>query len=282
MVARRLTKVGDKFKLKCGVTVEVVEYTDSRHVLVEDKLGNQKIARTDTLKAGIVGWEFNNPEWQVGKKPSDIREGEVYPTKYGNIEVVEFKNCRDVLVKFTETGFVKKTTSANIIKGKVKDNTKSPINKHQVNYPIGSWWESRNSGKFEIVGIDTCKNITIKWENSGHTQKYVSSARINDGNLVDESFTRDYLKPEKGKHYVYTVHFKNEIIYIGHGFALRYLHPNSGASHVKELNRIYFMEEGSVVIKIQKDGLSKQGAVDLEKSLIAKHKPYCNSIIYRI
>lgn len=281
-MAKRLIKTGDKFKLKCGVTVEVVDYTDSRHIVVKDLLGNQKVTRSDVLKLGKTGWEFTNPEWERGKKPTDIKSGDVYNTKYGEVEVLEFNNCRDVVVRFLESGFVKKTTSSNIVKGNLKDNTKSSINKHQHNYPIGSEWFSKNSGRFKVIDIDTCKNITIQWEDSGHTQKYVSSARINDGNLVDESYVRDYLKPRKGRHYVYLAKFNNDIIYVGHGFNLRYLHPNSGASHVQELNRIFFLEEESIEVEIFKDDMSKEDAIVLEKRLIDKYRPKCNSVVYRI
>lgn len=282
-VAKRKIIIGDEFKLLCGVTVKVIDYIDSRYILVEDQLGNKKTTRSDSLRAGTTGWEFTNPDWEKGKKPSDIQEGDRYKTKgYGDIEVVKFTNCRDVLVKFIETGFVKRTTSSSIIQGYIKDNTRSSVNKHQSKYPIGGEFLSKNSGKFRIVDIDTCKNITIQWEESGHLQRYVSSARINDGNLIDESHNRDYLKPKKGRHYVYIAKFSDKIVYIGHGFKLRYLHPNSGVSHVQDLNRIFFLEEEKIKVEIFKDDLSKEDAINLEKLLIDKYKPIYNSRIYKL
>ena len=51
----------------------------------------------------------------------DILEGSVYPTTYGDVEVVNIRGTRHVMVRFCSTGYETTTTKYLIAKGKVVD-----------------------------------------------------------------------------------------------------------------------------------------------------------------
>ncbi|CAL9958547.1 HNH endonuclease [Vibrio phage D249] len=48
--------------------------------------------------------------------------GDIYPTnKCGELEVIEYRGCNQVRVRFLDTGFITTATAGNIRKGNVKD-----------------------------------------------------------------------------------------------------------------------------------------------------------------
>jgi len=53
--------------------------------------------------------------------PRKLLDGVVYPNKYGDFEVIEYKSKKEVTVKFCKTGSIKKTNSSACLKGLVKD-----------------------------------------------------------------------------------------------------------------------------------------------------------------
>ena len=55
------------------------------------------------------------------KIPDDMRTGSIHENKFGNLEIVKYKNCKSVTVKFRETGSERETHSSMIRKGNVKD-----------------------------------------------------------------------------------------------------------------------------------------------------------------
>lgn len=85
------------------------------------------------------------------------------------------------------------------------------------------------------------------------------------------------VKKEKQQTYeVYVVKDNNGIIiYIGSGRCGRHQHCKSGISHVYELNKMHFNGE-EVVVEVIVASFDKQETLDLEKSLILKHRPKLN------
>lgn len=53
--------------------------------------------------------------------PQSVFEGEIYPTKDGDLLVLKYVNANEVQAKFLSTGYIKMTTAGNIRKGAVKD-----------------------------------------------------------------------------------------------------------------------------------------------------------------
>lgn len=78
---------------------------------------------------------------------------------------------------------------------------------------------------------------------------------------------------------VYQCEYKDEVVYIGQGTKGRHKHCNTGISHVRELNRIYFIEgEDKLCVKVIKELSDKGAALELEKSLIDYHRPKFNKV----
>lgn len=78
---------------------------------------------------------------------------------------------------------------------------------------------------------------------------------------------------------VYVCEYKGEIVYIGQGAKGRHKHCNNGASHVKELNRIHFMEGcDKLSISVLYEVKTKKKALDLEIGLIDKYRPKYNKV----
>jgi len=98
-----------------------------------------------------------------------------------------------------------------------------------------------------------------------HTLSFSSVQLRKPQNLVDKS-----LDKHKNKHYVYIVKLKGEVIYIGKGKHDRYLHPNSGTSHNREMNRLHF--QGAVFdVEFAKENLTNEEAEKLELELIGQY-----------
>lgn len=54
--------------------------------------------------------------------PQDMLQGTIHPTrKWGNVEIIEYVNSRDVYIKFIDTGIIRSTRSELIRQGVVED-----------------------------------------------------------------------------------------------------------------------------------------------------------------
>lgn len=84
----------------------------------------------------------------------------------------------------------------------------------------------------------------------------------------------------KNKFYVYKVIYNDELVYVGKGQGNRYLHVNSGASHNKSLNELYYRckyESTPLPEVILEYCDNEQIALDLEHHLIYTCKPEFNT-----
>lgn len=66
------------------------------------------------------------------------------------------------------------------------------------------------------------------------------------------------------------------VVYVGMGSEDRHLHLNSGVSHLYEANRAHFSGQ-DIVVEVIQSGLTKEKALQLEKSLIKEKQPGWNS-----
>lgn len=93
--------------------------------------------------------------------------------------------------------------------------------------------------------------------------------------------TAPYMNESASENYVYIVTVLGEVVYVGYGKGNRYRHTISGKSTSKELNRLYFAN-APMITEIVANGLDRKSAQQLEKTLIAKHKPKCNEVVYAL
>lgn len=274
-------KVGDKFTLKCGTVVEVIEYGSSKYIIVESNDGVTKQCRSDQLHENRLAWGAYK-RIKEGRRASP-KAGERYESNnHGWFKVLSVDGYSNMTIQFENTGEVKSNVYTQVaFSGKVRDPSIPRHSKLTETYKIGSRWESNNYGWFTILEVFSSVNTTIQWESSGYIQTNVTTGAITSGVLADQSRSNewDYLKPTQDRHYVYIAKLGGEVIYIGKGIGRRYLHPTSGCSHSKELNRLHFAGE-DVTVEIHTDDLSEQEAFQLEKLLIKEFAPRCNQRVY--
>lgn len=77
-------------------------------------------------------------------------------------------------------------------------------------------------------------------------------------------------------HNVYYATHRNTIVYIGSGQLTRYRHCNSGMSHVKGLNYLYFTEPDTLQTHILSEHTSAEAALEYEYKMIELFKPVFN------
>lgn len=138
--------------------------------------------------------------------------------------------------------------------------------------PIGSIWQSKRYGQFEVVEVRSGDDVLIKWLGKNTLQDGVAAYDIRRGSVKDNTITP--IKTEG--YYVYMTSCQGEIVYIGMGKGDRYLHTISGVSSNKELNRLYFAR-AKLITEVYRQGLTKEEASMLEKALIAQLNPTCNT-----
>lgn len=79
----------------------------------------------------------------------------------------------------------------------------------------------------------------------------------------------------QNNHIVYIGRLGGEVVYVGEGVEDRYLHLNSGVSHVYEANRAHF-EDKTIDVEIYRESLTKEYAMGVEKELIVELQPLWN------
>jgi hypothetical protein len=117
----------------------------------------------------------------MGNNAPSIHVGDVLPTEnYGNVEVLEYINSTDITVKFLNTGFIKKTNSAQIKNGKLKDNS---VRLYGVQ--IGDIFDSNHCGPCVVVDYLHAKKIKVKFLESGKL-KWTNSSQLKVGTASDQ------------------------------------------------------------------------------------------------
>lgn len=140
--------VGDRFPCKDGDTVEVVEYVSSTKVKARwDSDGAEKWTSTDTLKQGVNKHPTN---WKL--VVGDFHE----TNNNGRIEIVEYKNATDVVVRF-EDGTLKKVTSAYVKSGAV-----APDDLYQRR--VGHKFTTNSGWAGEVIEWGGAFNVLVRWQ----------------------------------------------------------------------------------------------------------------------
>lgn len=111
-----------------------------------------------------------------------IKIGDKFNTnKCGIVEVIDYKDHKNITVKFLDTGHIDTYSSQTIKKGVAYDNSLYEINK----LVIGNVYESKSSGHYKIISIDEW--INVKFLSTGNIKKYdkKSIKSILFGNIKD-------------------------------------------------------------------------------------------------
>lgn len=197
-----------------------------------------------------------------------IQAGQTVVLNTGEIlEIVRFKVSSVLLI---DSNLNKRELSRDkLIKNKIKW---THPNARKYNLEIDpTRFRSEFDGFYNVMFLDY-ENLeaTIKFDNSYNTKTVDIFTALN-GLAQDR-----YVLPEYAEeHYVYAAYYNEVIYYIGQGKETRYKHVNSGTSHNYDLNWHHF-NNYDFEIKIIKDQLTKEQAIELEDELIKRHQPRCN------
>jgi hypothetical protein len=276
-------RVGQVFKLNCGITVKIVRYENCYKVLVEDEEGNSKTTGYSQLKEGSVSWrEFikkDEAKKEYVPTPPSVKVGDEFVLTCGVVvKIEEYINTANVTVVDTY-GNRRRVGVANLKRGNVSW-AEFGFSYHKTlrtRLPIGSVLKSKFDGEFSILRIYDANRITIQWVNTGHIQENCKSKYLYSGSIRDTSLPK---VRKCDKYYVYFVYVVEELVYIGKGKGNRFLHPTSGKSSCAELNRHFFLGDRIETV-IQKEGLTDKEASALERESIKNLKPKYNKVFYK-
>lgn len=123
-------KIGDKFALKCGVSVEVIEYTSYYDIIVSDGILSRKVDGY-ALKAGTCKWEINGvmrtrpvlyePK-RKNRKLEPLAVGEIHESNnYGKFCISVIKSASKVGIIWENTKTFQLVTADSIRNGSVSD-----------------------------------------------------------------------------------------------------------------------------------------------------------------
>ncbi|RJX75707.1 hypothetical protein ACRZ5S_18010 [Vibrio scophthalmi] len=125
-----------------------------------------------------------------------VTEGQIYPTKhYGNITVVQYKNAKEVLVKFEKTGFETVTTAAYIRSGMGIRDPMQPYGIEKKPVPddmqAGTVYESNLCGRLIIQKYTHVHDVKVKFIDTGHIDSF-SASNIRKGAAYDPMAKNTY------------------------------------------------------------------------------------------
>lgn len=257
-------RIGRVFTLKCGTVVTVKRHPNTSRVVVENnETGDTAVVRWHRLLAGSILW--------TGLPPS-VSVGDVYKLKCGvSVTVVKYTDTSNVVV-VDEIGNTKTTRGRMLKEGSTSwdEFLKKDI--------IGQEFTLKCGTVISITEYETSNKIQVS-DRKGNS-KFVSLINLQRGQVSWKDILLphwNYLNVNTEAYYVYLVRYKGSIIYIGKGKGNRYLHPTSGQSNNKELNRLYFSGE-TVEVSIHKEGITNEEAATIEAEMIKLHQPRFNSV----
>lgn len=148
--------VGDRFSCRDGDTVEVVEYINTNKILcrwLSD--GAEKYTNSKTLRHGV------NKHPNSGK----IFVGDLFKTNVGVVEVVEYRDAKDITVKL-EDGRTTNITAQRLKDGRVNSRLLVAEDRIGHKFKTNSGWSG------EVVEYKNSSNVTILWQDGS---KFVAS-----------------------------------------------------------------------------------------------------------
>jgi protein-arginine kinase activator protein McsA len=116
----------------------------------------------------------------MGINAPSIRVGDILPTQnYGNIEILEYTNSTNIVVRFLDTASVKRTNSSQVKSGILKDDS---IRLYGIQ--VGQEFQTSHSGICKVVEYVHAKRILVQFAASGK-QKWTNSSQLLVGTASD-------------------------------------------------------------------------------------------------
>lgn len=107
-------------------------------------------------------------------------EGLTYPTNlHGDILILEYRNKKNVLVKFLDSGRITTTRMANIKTGIVREPT----------VEVGDIFETNLNGKLEVIEYKNAFNVKVRFLDTGY-ETVVEASQIRSGEVRDWTLPR--------------------------------------------------------------------------------------------
>lgn len=112
-MSRQTVFVGEKFLSKSGLWFTVVEYITGKKIRIRfDESGFETIVEGQQIRKRNI----------VDQSTAYPKVGDIFDTTYGGkIEVIAYKSCRNVTVKFLNTGSEVRTEACQLHRGTVRD-----------------------------------------------------------------------------------------------------------------------------------------------------------------
>ena len=246
--------VGYKFKSKCGYDLEVVDVYSPHAIKVVDSLGRSKVLSGGAIANKTFKWTYIDGSFcdNLGARTSRVNIGDIFDSRYyGKFEVIS-QEGKFYTVRFLNTDYVKHCcTTKNILIGYFCDNSVERYNQARDKFKAGTVLTNDLDEKLEVVQYNNSSEVICRWADTGEIVKYSTETLKKPSKLVRKTLERD----EHIAHYIYYVYYNERVVYVGRGKGKRYLHPNSGKSSCRELNRLHF-EGVEFAVKIIVDGLS--------------------------
>ena len=102
-------------------------------------------------------------------------EGSIYPTNFhGDVLIMEYKNKKNVTVKFLNSGRITTARMSNIKNGVVRE----------PSVVVGDVFETKYNGKLEVIKYQDAVNVTVRFLNTGY-ETTVEASQIRTGEVRD-------------------------------------------------------------------------------------------------
>ena len=109
-------------------------------------------------------------------------EGSIYPTNFhGDILIVEYKNKKNVTVKFLNTGKITTAYMVNIKNGVVRE----------PSVEVGDIFETKLNGNLEVIKYQDAFNVTVRFLNTGY-ETTIEASQIRTGEVRDWMLPRAF------------------------------------------------------------------------------------------
>ena len=193
-------RIGERRMMNCGVEAEIIAYTSAKDITV--KFADGTIARNkayDSFKKGKI----QNPNLIID---TSKRVGERRIMNCGmEAEIIEYKSCSNITVKFSDTTVVCHKSYEKFIRGRIKNPNIDTLTAKNAANRIGECRIMTCGMKAEIIGYNSTSDITVRFSDGTVVphKAYGSFLRGNIANpncstintSIGETALRYYLAP---------------------------------------------------------------------------------------
>lgn len=162
----RMDRIGEKHIQNCGLEVEIIGYRNSKDMDVRFPDGATVEHRAyQQFTRGSI----NHPSIDRYKKYANKRIGEIHMQNCGlEAKIIEYRNIRDIDVKFPDESVVKHRVYVDFIKG-------------SINHPD----IDRNKKQIKRIGEIQIQNCGLEAEIIGYRNADDIDVRFTDGTIVE-------------------------------------------------------------------------------------------------